>query len=213
MSQFEIISSLVWGILGVICLCALCYTLGRRNAGLRRSFTGAPLTPTIKVTTQSAGSSQEFRPQSPRATVLLSYKVGIRAWKTYSEQLHSVNSSVLWTPGTPLHAKCTETHPEPPPVSSCSCGIYAAKPGHPEVFSYINGPHVVVGVVALWGRIIEGEFGYRAEYAYPLALIKSGSLARSMLLEIASLYNIRLFNHMLSEKEIRNANWQDSARD
>src|SRR5439155_960950 len=57
----------------------------------------------------------------------------------------------------------------PAPGQSCLCGLYARStpppwedlPGHQRGF--------VVGRVALWGKVIRGATGMRAEYAYPLS--------------------------------------------
>lgn len=45
------------------------------------------------------------------------------------------------------------------PAIGCSCGIYALKeqPDRSKVFGQVN----------LWGRVVEGELGWRAQYAYP----------------------------------------------
>lgn len=59
--------------------------------------------------------------------------------------------------------------------SNCSCGIYAFK-DFLRAFSYLVGIRhrlqsdsfdVAVGTVSLWGKVIECERGYRAQYAYP----------------------------------------------
>src|SRR5262249_60225892 len=64
------------------------------------------------------------------------------------------------------------------PVSRCSCGIYATS--DPELaaeslylYSEVHQPHVVyraVGLVSLWGSVVEGECGWRASRAYPKRL-------------------------------------------
>ncbi len=63
----------------------------------------------------------------------------------------------------------------PAPSLECACGIYAAR--EPEdALVYLTGrdePGVVgrvLGRVALWGLVVEGEHGWRAELAYPAAL-------------------------------------------
>lgn len=48
------------------------------------------------------------------------------------------------------------------PAQGCDCGIYALKD--------FCGVGLVFGQVSLWGRVIEGERGYRAQYAYPKRL-------------------------------------------
>jgi hypothetical protein len=54
----------------------------------------------------------------------------------------------------------------------CSCGIYAMKNEERLVeWWWLCEPAVCYGIVRLWGRIIEHEDGYRAEYAYPGELV------------------------------------------
>lgn len=54
------------------------------------------------------------------------------------------------------------------PVEECACGIYALKDRD------MGSPYVTTGdawgEVYLWGKVIEGEYGYRAQYAYPKSL-------------------------------------------
>jgi hypothetical protein len=52
------------------------------------------------------------------------------------------------------------------PQYDCQCGFYATKEPDEQWATY----SVVYGKVALWGRVIEHERGYRAQYAYPLEL-------------------------------------------
>lgn len=64
------------------------------------------------------------------------------------------------------------------PVWRCSCGIYAAR--DPELaaeylylYSDVHQPRVVyraIGLVSMWGSVVEGESGWRAAHAYPLRL-------------------------------------------
>jgi hypothetical protein len=65
-----------------------------------------------------------------------------------------------------------EHHPEwdehEAPLESCSCGIHAAK--DLETLQRVSGGGPVVGEVYLWGKVIPGENGYRAQYAYPKSL-------------------------------------------
>jgi hypothetical protein len=79
-----------------------------------------------------------------------------------------------WPHGRPLEARCTvprlvsgrRRHPAPDP--DCRCGIYAADSLHVvrrERPAWPPAP--VLGRVALWGRTIEHERGWRARFAYP----------------------------------------------
>lgn len=76
-----------------------------------------------------------------------------------SDRIPGANVMVRADPPPP-HQEC--------PDRNCSCGIYAHKDKmagyHP------SPPNRAWGKVALWGRVIEHERGYRAEYAYPVEL-------------------------------------------
>lgn len=52
------------------------------------------------------------------------------------------------------------------PDASCQCGIYALK----DAKSALQYKGIVFGEVKLWGKVIEGTKGYRAQYAYPSRL-------------------------------------------
>lgn len=69
----------------------------------------------------------------------------------------------------------TVTHDAPDP--GCSCGIYAA-----ETADQLPGGQVY-GKVKLWGSVIPGERGYRAQYAYPSEFRVHPSLANNRTLK------------------------------
>lgn len=65
----------------------------------------------------------------------------------------------------PMEAFCNHTHHEAP-YSTCQCGVWAVKDGHiDQVRGQYGGG--AWGEVYLWGRVLEGSRGYRAQYAYP----------------------------------------------
>lgn len=84
---------------------------------------------------------------------------------------------LLWPKGRPLHATCfLAGSKHVAPSIRCTCGIYATKSiellFHELPFRKATD---VIGQVSLWGRVIEGSRGYRAEFAYPRALWVSPS--------------------------------------
>ena len=92
-----------------------------------------------------------------------------------------------WFPRRPYRAACAKEGTaasmlqgqHPSPVPECSCGIYASSSLRTLVTSTPAMPAVsAVGTVALWGRVIEHERGWRAEFAYPdrLTLVCVGCL-------------------------------------
>ena len=90
--------------------------------------------------------------------------------------LSSLNNSIAWPARFPFHAKCgAGSNPHCVPCHGCSCGVYALKGEeqlllHPISAGNVLGPVRISGTVALWGKVIEHEHGYRAQYAYPYQL-------------------------------------------
>jgi hypothetical protein len=63
-----------------------------------------------------------------------------------------------------------EEVPREIPEKSCSCGIYALRSRAAIACSPYGADAVAVGAVSLWGKIIPGKDGFRAQYAYPLVI-------------------------------------------
>lgn len=62
----------------------------------------------------------------------------------------------------------------PAPARGCGCGIYASRSARaaaayldPHCFRGDVAVHRVIGLVSLWGEVLECEGGWRAERAYP----------------------------------------------
>ena len=76
-----------------------------------------------------------------------------------------------WPPGRVLRAVCLEIG-HPAPAERCNCGIYA----NPDMEALRHhglclAPDViVVGQVALWGKVVVDEPSYRGEFGYPARL-------------------------------------------
>jgi hypothetical protein len=59
------------------------------------------------------------------------------------------------------------------PTDDNAHGIYATKwPDSPELSSLKLNPHTILVKLALSGKVIEYEFGYRAQYADILEIVK-----------------------------------------
>ncbi|GAC1372911.1 MAG: hypothetical protein NVSMB32_16560 [Actinomycetota bacterium] len=90
--------------------------------------------------------------------------------------LASLHRFKTWPAGRALEARCpyaeAETHAGPSPGVDCGCGLYAAL--DLETLRELANPDLVVprgvGEVALWGRVIPADLGYRAQFAYPRRL-------------------------------------------
>lgn len=125
--------------------------------------------------------------------------VGWRVWKVWVPRLDAdscpvFSSVILDTPWAPrrkfsaehsfdLGARChglLEMH--------CSCGVYAFQDPL-QAFVYLMkardrllgmSVEVALGSVSLWGRVIECELGYKAEYAYPCHIYLPAAFARHL---------------------------------
>jgi hypothetical protein len=110
-----------------------------------------------------------------------------RVWRVVGHgtqlTLASIVKRTLWPPCEPLAAECLRPtrlldwlrrrQPHPAPAPSCECGIYAGTLDVVRRYLTDTLPDArarVIGRVALWGTVVECEWGYRASYAYPLAL-------------------------------------------
>ena len=115
---------------------------------------------------------------------------GWRAWLVVDTlpalRLHSIARDVVWQPGQAVTARCQphsrlipvprqRAHEVPEPA--CGCGVYGLR--SPRQATNVIDPyarlgwrvrHRVVGRVSLWGRVVESQYGWRAEHAYPASL-------------------------------------------
>jgi len=109
---------------------------------------------------------------------------GWRAWVVTETadglRLGSVLHELLWPHGRGPVAECRRDEdpfavaigPHPVPGADCNCGFHAAR-DPVDALSYARGrdePGTVcriLGVVHLWGHVLETEGGWRASHAYP----------------------------------------------
>ena len=93
-----------------------------------------------------------------------------RAWSVQYDGktpwLYSYVKLCRWPYQKELVAECDRPEKHPSPEVSCDCGIYGSKYYDPRYYD-----SSVFGIVKLWGRIIEHEYGYRSQYAYPESFI------------------------------------------
>lgn len=80
------------------------------------------------------------------------------------------------------------------PIKDCDCGIYALKqsPDEHELIPWENDS--VVGLTFLWGKIIEGTKGYRAQYSKPAALLSDSR--NEIVKNLAELYAIPIIQEL-----------------
>ena len=74
-----------------------------------------------------------------------------------------------WPVGQDRSAKCFALRGHEAPYRDCLCGFAAfySLPEEPE----LPAPEAVWGAIVGWGRVIECEHGFRAQYARPVALL------------------------------------------
>jgi hypothetical protein len=112
--------------------------------------------------------------------------VGCRVWRWDETGLKSVNS-IPWQPGIALAAKCVQPSTHESPQGDCRCGVYAAKTfGHLRRMRYTESERWIRGEVFLWGRMVEHEEGWRAQFAYPKNFIVPISILPSVMSLIES---------------------------
>jgi hypothetical protein len=101
----------------------------------------------------------------------------IQAWRTWTLVGSRDGSEVRlapiagdgkpWPPRRPAAASCTRHRSHVGPELHCTCGLHAAS--SPDALRRTRDP-AVLGTVALWGRVVEHEHGFRASFAYPQRL-------------------------------------------
>lgn len=112
--------------------------------------------------------------------------IGWRAWNVIpwsNNTLHRLQSlgagggkhATIWEPKKGMEAYCAKDHEVPD--ERCSCGFYAANTREHLVGMGYNRYDVesptgkaVIGRVAMWGKVIPGTQGWRAQYARPIEL-------------------------------------------
>jgi len=106
----------------------------------------------------------------------LSPIVAYRTWQLSLDGLFSLNCTE-WTPGERFEAECKNGYDDyagldhAVPAEGCTCGVYAAKNFQHLIDIGYLGHGGVHGEVYLWGRIVECELGWRAQFAYPKNLV------------------------------------------
>jgi len=101
--------------------------------------------------------------------------MGWRVWTLHSNRRHTelrmrpiAGNAAPWPPMEPARASCTRRRRHRVPEPACTCGLHATRA--PGLLHRARNP-AVVGTVALWGRVVEHELGYRGQFAYPQRLM------------------------------------------
>jgi hypothetical protein len=122
--------------------------------------------------------------------------VGYRGWVLREGKLSSCVVDNLWIPKKANVAQCDkhrkfwlrslQSGPGPQvipheghvaPLAECQCGFYAFKT-LPQLVEWLEHREteldLVIGDVYLWGKVVDCEHGYRAQYAYPKRFYNKG---------------------------------------
>lgn len=107
---------------------------------------------------------------------------GYRAWNVplFVDELRSVAKASKWKPYQRFEAVCEQSQCS---GVACSCGIYAFNKMNLVQTEYTTSDRskrYVYGECWLWGRVLECKDGYRAQFAYPKALVDNGAIAKRM---------------------------------
>lgn len=118
--------------------------------------------------------------------------VGWRSWLVRDPERPRLRSplqiSTEWPERVPLSARC-ELRGHPAPDPDCTCGLYAAR--DPSGVGGVGfGRVTLLGCVALWGDVVEGERGWRAGLGLPLVLFCGPALGEPARTELAEAYGV-----------------------
>lgn len=148
------------------------------------------------------GASADGSGDEQRAPDLPGVVVGWRAWTVWPAQspdLHSITVGETWPARQAMVARCRlQDHPVLSP--GCTCGLYAVR----DVWTAVRAgsasagtaddtgiaPWTVLGCVALWDEIVEGEHGWRGAQGYPCLLIAGAEVPEPDRDRLAARYGV-----------------------
>jgi hypothetical protein len=163
---------------------------------------GIPLSGARTADKTAAGETAEERTLTAGVPDLVQVITAYRAWRTEAVngqvRLAALGMYTVWQPRQKVEAECiqwaswkmrrllsNEACPleHDAPDANCCCGIWGFK--SIENLRLALGRRYtpsVIGKVSLWGRVIETENGFRAQYAYPEELwaYSAGSSAEEL---------------------------------
>jgi hypothetical protein len=135
---------------------------------------------------------------------------GYRTWRLAGDRLTGWwYTGYAWAPEGAEASCCAKRwtrrgrrsrHPDlPAPQRNCRCGLYALQEPWDfagylpfSVFGVTDESNAVVGVVAGWGRAFRGEFGWRAQFARPVALYRAPYLDGEQVERVARRYGCQV---------------------
>jgi hypothetical protein len=98
--------------------------------------------------------------------------------RLFEPRLRSLTELGFWPARERLTATCGRGAAHTAPQAACECGVWAFRAyerAYAELLAYAHGATpVLLGRVRMWGRLVEAEHGWRAQYAYPADLTVFG---------------------------------------
>jgi hypothetical protein len=130
-----------------------------------------------------------------RVTAVPDVPAAVLGWRTWrvgrrAQQRHALFSPLTGTPwpaGRPMVAACASPR-HTPPGDTCPCGLYAV--ADTTTLGWSPSDHEVLGVVALWGDVVEGQYGWRASHAYPRFLVAGPGISTEQRAAMSRRYGV-----------------------
>ena len=113
------------------------------------------------------------------------WRVGRRAQRR--AELIAPLAGTPWPARAPMVASCA-SRGHTPPGDRCRCGLYAV--ADPAVLEWGPSEYEVLGVVALWGDVVEGARGWRASHGYPRLVVAGPGIAAEQRAALARRYGV-----------------------
>lgn len=117
----------------------------------------------------------------------LGYRPGVRyGWRTWSGQrvlsaYTSYDRQSVWRPPFAT-AQCGVGESHTAPEYYCACGLHAFH-NFNAWSTQSNYAYGIGGIVAGWGKMVIGEYGYRSQYMRPMVIFVSTNLYKECISE------------------------------
>ncbi|MDD7968368.1 hypothetical protein [Actinomycetospora lemnae] len=125
------------------------------------------------------------------------WRVGRRAQRR--ADLIAPLAGVVWPARRPMIAHCGSAG-HSPPGDRCRCGLYAVS--DPGTLEWGPSDVEVLGVVALWGQVVEGTRGWRASHGYPRMIVAGPGVTTEQRAALARRYGVPVHGAGLPAKAL-----------
>jgi len=153
-------------------------------------------------------SQKEEEAGIPVITNTTQFIVGYKVWQLDGNSLISTAMDYEWRKGENIATHSDDDiyhHPlgENVPVLQCLCGFYAMKSPEELKGFLTEGSSHIMGRVALYGKVIECELGYRAEKAQIMGLFNTCPEA----LTVTEEYDVELLPNTVCQLDEEEEDW------